>query len=290
MNRVMDSFGFRGYLMEYSIAGDGDDYVLIMHGGHSNRHEIFGVEKLVEEGFTVIIPSRPGYGQTSKEIGTSLAEVAEYYIVLLNHLKISSVHLIGISAGGPSGIYLTAKYPEKVKSLTLQSAVTKEWLKPGDSLYHVAQVIFRPPFEKLTWKFLSIFNNLFPRFIFKQMVPSFSTLTYDEVLDRMAVKDIEEIRKMNNRQSSGSGFLVDLSQTGTLSSHYMMDIRHPTLIIHSKHDAPVPIEHAHYAHAHIYDSTLLETESWGHLIWLGKQTDEVETEVINFLKNHRALP
>jgi pimeloyl-ACP methyl ester carboxylesterase len=122
------------------------------------------------------------------------------------------VHLLAVSAGGPSGIYLASRYPERIETFTLQSAVTKEWLTPADKAYKAAKILFHPSIENLTWKLVSFMNNSFPRFIFKQMVPSFSKLPYKEVVTKMNEEDIEEIRKMNSRQRSAQGFLIDLDQ------------------------------------------------------------------------------
>lgn len=286
MNRIIDVYKFNHNSIEYSITGDGQNPVLLLHGGHSNCNEQFGIDALVDQGFTVIIPSRPGYGRTSKKIGESPAKTSEYYIELLNHLSIKQAHLIAISAGGPSGIYLASKYADRIKSLTLQSAVTKEWLKPEDNLYKISKIIFRSPFEKMTWTLLSTFNNFFPKLIFKYMCPSFSTLSYGDIRNEITDEDIEEIRKMNNRQSSGSGFLIDLLQTDQNTNQYLQDITCPALIIHSKHDASVPLEHAVHAQRSIPDSTLVLTESWGHLIWLGKHAQGMNNKVINFLRNN----
>lgn len=285
MDRIIDVCTFKHNSIEYSITGDGQNPVLLLHGGHSNCNERFGIDALTDQGFTLVIPSRPGYGRTSKKIGESLAETSEYYIELLNHLSIKQAHLIAISAGGPSGIYLASKYPDRIKSLTLQSAVTKEWLRPEDNLYKLSKIIFRSPFEKMTWSLLSTFNTLFPKLAFKYMSPSFSTLSYGEILNEIADEDIEEIRKMNNRQSSGNGFLIDLFQTDQITSQYLRDILCPTLIIHSHHDASVPLDHAFHAQSNIPDSTLVLTESWGHLIWLGRHAEEMNCKVINFLKS-----
>ena len=55
-------------LTEYSRAGTGPA-VLLVHGGHSNCGEEFGVPELLDAGFSVVIPSRPGYGRTPLSTG-----------------------------------------------------------------------------------------------------------------------------------------------------------------------------------------------------------------------------
>jgi pimeloyl-ACP methyl ester carboxylesterase len=283
MDRKVEMFSVEGKTIEYSIVGEGIP-ILIMHGGHSNCYEEFGYSALIKQGFSLITPSRAGYGKTSKDIGGSISSACEFYLKLLNHLNLEKIHLIAISAGGPSGIYFTSRYPERVKTLTLQCAVTKEWLTPEDRTYKIAQILFRPAVESYIWKLVSFMNNLFPRYMFKQMTSSFSKLPYGDVATKMNKEDIEEIRKMNNRQKSGYGFLIDLSQTAMISSDELQVISCPTLIIHSQNDGAVPIDHAYHANKHISHSELFLLDSWGHLIWLGSGVEELDKKMADFLK------
>jgi pimeloyl-ACP methyl ester carboxylesterase len=286
MERRIEIFSSEGISIEYSIIGKGEP-IFVMHGGHSNCNEEFGYKTLVENGFSVITPSRAGYGGTSKEVGKSLSIACEYYSKLINHLNIEKVHLLAISAGGPSGIYFASKYPEFVCTLTLQSAVTKKWLTPKDKEYKAARILFRPKAEKFTWILISSMNNIFPRFIFKQMLPSFSKLKYSEAKEKMNKDDVEAIRKMNNRQRSGFGFFIDLAQVNEITIEDLRAVTCPTLIMHSKHDGSVPLEHPYYAHENISSSELCLLDSWGHLIWLGKSSNETDENIINFLKSYK---
>lgn len=216
--RLIGTYTIEDETIEYSITGKKGEPILVMHGGHSNCYEQFGYDSLIQNGFMIITPSRAGYGKTSKTMGKSLSKACKYYMKLLDHLGIEKIHVLAISAGGPSGLYLASHYPERVKTLTLQSAVTKEWYTPKDAIYKLAQVLFHPVSEKVTWKLTSSMSNLFPKFIFKQMIPSFSKLPYEQIKNNFTNVDINEVRKMNNRQRSGSGFLIDLTQTKEITS------------------------------------------------------------------------
>lgn len=283
MTRIMGTYSVEGYHIEYTIVGKGDP-ILVMHGGHSNCNEVFGYESLINSGFMIITPSRAGYGKTSRNIGESLGKACNYYVKLLDHLGIEKVHVLSISAGGPSGLYFASHYPERIKTLTLQSAVTKEWHTSKDKIYKLAQILFHPNSEKMTWKLIAFMSNLFPKFLFKQMLSSFSTLSYKEIKDKMSEEDINEVRMMNNRQQSGAGFLIDLSQTKEITSEDLKAITSKTLIMHSKHDGAVSLEHAQYAHRFIAGSQLDILEAWGHLIWLGKESKDMHERLVDFLK------
>lgn len=285
MNRRIERYLADGLAIEYSISGEGAP-ILVMHGGHSNCHEEFGYKALAENGFMIITPSRPGYGGTSKEIGENLSKACMYYAKLLDHLKLEKVHLLGISAGGASAIYFASKYPERVATLTLQSALSKTWLTQKDKEYKAARLLFHPKVEKMTWMMISTINNVFPGFIFKQLFPSFSNLKFSEAKGKINQSDVEAIRKMNNRQRSGFGFMIDLEQVNEITIKDLKAINCPTFIMHSKHDGSVPVEHAYYAHEHIPLSELCLLDSWGHLIWLGNSSDETDEEIIKFLGSY----
>ncbi|WP_339238145.1 alpha/beta hydrolase [Oceanobacillus sp. FSL W7-1281] len=283
MERILGTYFVDGQTIEYSITGKVGTPILVMHGGHSNCYEEFGYEPLVKSGFMLITPSRAGYGKTSKEVGENLSKASDYYVKLLDYLNIDKVHLLAISAGGPSGLYFASRYPDRVKTLTLQSAVTKEWLTSEDIIYKAAQILFRPAVEKIIWKLASSMSNIFPEFMFKQMVPSFSNLSYKEIKESVLAKDIDEIQRMNKRQRSGYGFLIDLSQTKEITSKNLQAISSPTLIMHSEYDGSVPLEHAYYADQQIRDSELCLLDAWGHLIWLGRGSDKVNERLVKFL-------
>lgn len=289
LKRITDTYKLNGQTIEYSITGEEGEPVLVMHGGHSNCYEEFGYESLIKSGFMIITPTRAGYGRTSKEIGESLSKACGYYVELLTHLGIEKVHVLSVSAGGPSGLYFASHYPKRVKTLTLQSAVTQEWHTPKDKIYKLARILFSPSSEKMTWKLTSSMSNRFPKFMFKQMVPSFSKLSYEQIKDKMADEDVDEVRKMNNRQRSGDGFLIDLLQPKELTSKDLKAISSPTLIMHSKHDGAVSLEHALYASKQILDSKLCILESWGHLIWLGEGNKEIKEKLVDFLTRHSKL-
>jgi pimeloyl-ACP methyl ester carboxylesterase len=206
--------------------------------------------------------------------------------ILLQHLNIEKAHVLAISAGGPTGIIFAKKFPHLTLSLTLQSAVTKEWLTPKDRTYRVASVLFNSRTEKYTWGMISAMSNRFPHFIFKQMFSSFSTLKYKDAKDKIGGNDIALTAQMNNRQRSGYGFLIDLSQTKELTVKDLKSINCPTLIMHSKFDSSVPTEHAKLAYENILHSKLCLLETWGHLIWLGNLSKDTDDLVIQFLKGN----
>lgn len=280
MNRIIGTYETNGHVTEYSIIGDGTP-VLVMHGGHSNCYEEFGYRHLLDHGFKIITPSRAGYGMTTT---ASLHDAVCRYVELLDHLQVDRVHLIGMSAGGTSAIKLAALFPERINTMTLQSAVVGRWLTAEHTEYKTAQVIFRFPIERWTWRLLSTFGNYSPRLSFKPMFSSLSTLPYEQAKHLIWEEDIEEIRKMNNRQRSGKGFLLDLKNSALLQKEDLARVQCPTLIQASLNDRSVSNAHAYFAKTHISSATLKFYNTWGHLIWVGEGSDKVSKNLISFLQ------
>ncbi len=77
LERIVFHLNIEGKDIEYSIIGK-EIPILIFHGGHSNCHEKLGYEALVQQGFSLITPSRSGYGSTYKAIGESLLTTSKY--------------------------------------------------------------------------------------------------------------------------------------------------------------------------------------------------------------------
>lgn len=256
MHQEISRFNFGDTTIEYSVIGKGVP-ILLFHGGHSSCHEEFGYQRLLTSGYSIITPSRAGYGYTSPI--TDLVQVCHIYKSLLDHLTIEKVHVIAVSAGGPTGITFSSMFPDQVASFTLQCAVTKPWLVPEDKEYKMAMHIFKPETEKRTWKILAVMNNLFPELTFRMLASSFSNLPYSEVRKRLDDHFAEAFRKMNNRQRSYSGFLIDLEQTQRDYSKELAAIQAQTFIMHSQNDNLVPLSHPENAKALIPKSEVCMT-------------------------------
>ncbi len=99
--------------------------VLLVHGSPgdgSNFHRLAPL--LAEQGFRVLAPDLPGFGGSSQQIADySIHAHAGYLAALVDHLGIETVHAVGFSLGGGVVIHLEEQLRERVRSLTLLSAV-----------------------------------------------------------------------------------------------------------------------------------------------------------------------
>src|SRR5713226_889844 len=111
-------------LIEYRSVGQGPA-VLVLNGGHTNCHSPLGHEAFfLQQGFQLIIPSRPGYSRTPSSTGKRAEAFADALMSLLDLLQLDQVIVVGISAGGPTALQLAGRHPERVSKVILQNAAT----------------------------------------------------------------------------------------------------------------------------------------------------------------------
>jgi pimeloyl-ACP methyl ester carboxylesterase len=105
--------------VEYAIIGEGPP-VLAIHGsggGFDQGLEIIG--PLAEHGFQLIAPSRFGYLGSSFPPGASPELQADAFASLLDRLGLSSVAVLGASAGALSAMQFAIRHPERCRALVL---------------------------------------------------------------------------------------------------------------------------------------------------------------------------
>ncbi len=88
--------------------------------------------------FRVVTFDPPGIGggeRTTDPAAFELDRVVDYAIDLLDHLSIGRSHVLGLSMGGAYGLWLTARYPERVDRLVLMSTVSPEWAFADDPAF-----------------------------------------------------------------------------------------------------------------------------------------------------------
>ena len=112
--------------IEYRLEGSGPT-VVVLNGGHCSRESRLSHERLIEHGFSVLTPSRPGYDSTPSEVGRTAQEAADALAALLDVLQIPTADVIGISASGPTALAFALRYPSRIRKLIMESTVTTVW-------------------------------------------------------------------------------------------------------------------------------------------------------------------
>src|SRR5713226_1030929 len=111
--------------MNYDQQGTGEPLILIPYLAADHACYAFQVADYAKH-FTCIAVDPRGAGVTDKPVGTYSTELfADDIAAFMQALGIAQAHVAGLSLGAATGMWLAAKYPAKVKSLSLHSAWPK---------------------------------------------------------------------------------------------------------------------------------------------------------------------
>jgi len=168
---------------------------------------------------------------------------------LLDHLKLDSVNIVGISYGASVALQFAAKHQEYVRKLVVANVVAKTspWLKAigdgwnqvgktrnGDAYYNITiPYIYSPQFytKRLEW----MENRK------KILIPIFSNPDFLDAMERLTIS----------------------AETHDVKSN-LKDIEVDTLIISSKEDYLTPVFEQEYIHKQMPNSSLVVLPECGH--------------------------
>jgi 3-oxoadipate enol-lactonase len=111
-----------GIEMYYEVQGEGEPLVLIPYLAADQACYAFQVAEYAKH-FTCYTVDLRGAGLSGKPEGTyTTALLADDVAAFMHAAGIENGHVFGLSLGAATGMFLAAKYPELVKSLSLHSA------------------------------------------------------------------------------------------------------------------------------------------------------------------------
>ena len=111
--------------INYDHQGTGENLILIPYLAADSACYAFQVADYAKH-FTCISIDLRGTGESDKPEGVYSSELfADDIAAFMHELGIPKAHIFGLSLGAATGMWLAAKYPEKVKSLSAHSGWTK---------------------------------------------------------------------------------------------------------------------------------------------------------------------
>lgn len=270
--------------IEYREVGEGPA-VLVLNGGHTNCNTPFGHERFfVEQGYRLILPSRPGYGRTPLITGRSAEAFADALATFLDYLNLQQVIVVGISGAGPTALQLAGRHPQRVEKLILQNAVTGGRLSTTKTKLG-AYLLFNHWVEGWTWAAFRFFVRSQPHRALKVMLGSLSCLDPAQVVATMSQEQHQGALALLQALRSGAGFLNDYQHIcGGLGR-----ITAPTLIIRSRYDGSIDESHAAYAAERIPKAQLFVSPAESHLLWFSAYNEAIEKKMAEFLEMRSLL-
>jgi pimeloyl-ACP methyl ester carboxylesterase len=241
-----------------------------------------GNEALLAAGFSILTPSRPGYGKTPLSVGKTAPEAAEAMAALMERLGISNADVIAESSGGLTAIYLAARHPERVRKLVLEEAVTKYMKDEDPKGFETRKKFYESQYGYMRYM-LKILARTAPKSLARVSMSIFGSHDPDEAVKRMSKADIDGISSFYLSWGPSWGQAASNDMDHAAEAAVLNSIKAPTLIVHSRSDAAIPFALAKYSHANIAGSELWESPAWSHMV-SGPEAAVVDTKVVEFLK------
>ncbi len=280
--------------IEYALKGSGP-VILLLHGGPGGYDQsLLDMDMWINEGFSLLAISRPGYLRTPLSTGETFEQQADAIDALLSALGITEVAIIGASAGGPPAIHFALRYPDRVKALVLMAAVSQQYTVDESQTKSLLGRIFLSGFmaDIGVWIF-DIVTRRWPALSMKESFKETVNLepekmnTYIEqvMLNPEQVSWYKRfIQTTCPLTSRLAGLNNDLKQLQKVSFSNLKDIRSPTLVIHGTVDKDVSFSNAEFSVSSIPNAKLYRLDNVGHVLWLGEHVSQMNSELVDFLK------
>lgn len=114
----MPIFNRNGTKLFYDDQGEGFP-LLLLHGLTSNHQMFYKEIEFFKENFRVISLDSRGHGESDRPEQYTLSDHVEDTIALLDHLKLDSCHIIGVSMGSYIAQGVAIRIPQRVQKLVL---------------------------------------------------------------------------------------------------------------------------------------------------------------------------
>ena len=274
--------------VEYSEAGTGDP-VLYFHGTGVTGDVMVAVESpIIDDGFRLIVPNRPGYGRTPLSPHHSAAACASLAAALLDVLGIDSVSVMGSSGGAVFAASFAVHYPSRAESLILLCPQVHRWdhtrWLPTTSRWTLP--LLKRPFLRAL--LLKRYRMLLRRASVAQFLKAQAGERYPEVAGDPASQTL--CRRTLTAMAEGTkyagfenDFVVFVSEDviGPCGS-----VQTPTLIIHDVTDPLAPLDHVDWFASNCPQCERVSVHAAGHLVWVGPDTGAMHRIRMRFLKEH----
>jgi len=281
--------------IEYSFEGSGP-VVMTLHGGFGgyDQGELVG-DSLIEAGFKVLSPSRPGYLRTPLYVGATPEQQADAMVNLMDALGVDQVGVIGYSAGCSVAFQMAVRHPTRVWGLVLECLGGQPQQGPLyqlltqfvsiDALTDFSSWLLflatRSDFRGTSEVVLSLDNSLSPIDLNNRIAYVMDHRKQKRFLRKFILSNIP----LSPRKD---GLLNDIANLDPWQSPAYISayptVHTPTLIISSPDDTSGFYPEAVFVSQQIPGAQLITVGNTGHFIWLGSHTKQWEPALRYFLK------
>jgi 3-oxoadipate enol-lactonase len=259
-----------GIDINYEVQGEGEPMVLIPYLAADQACYAFQVAEYAKH-YTCYSMDLRGAGLSSKPEGEYTTELlADDVAAFMQAAGIGRAHIFGVSLGAAAGMWLTAKYPEAVKTLSLHSA----WDKTDPFLRVIVQG-WRIMAEALDSVTEMVIAGIFPFCLTPELYAA-----RPEYVDALA----EFVR--GRPMPPVDAFL---RQSGAVLAHdattVIGSIQAPTLITYGRHDIVTSTRFAGPLTEAIANTELIVFEDCAHTA-IYENVEGFNVQTLDFLQRH----
>lgn len=259
-----------GITINYEQQGSGEPLILIPYLSADNTCYAFQVAEYAKH-FTCISVDTRGTGESDKPEGVFSTELyADDVAALMQAVGIERAHVSGLSLGGSIGMWLAAKHPDKVKSLSIHAAwtrtdpyikaVVESWQVMAKAYGSVTELViqgifpwcFTPQLYATRYDYIQSLAD------FVRSRPPMTVEAFIQQADAVIAHDVE-------------------AQLGRITA--------PTLITFGRHDQVTSVRFAEPLRNGIKDSELVIFETSSHAP-IYEAVEEFNQKTLAFLQRH----
>lgn len=271
--------------------------VLVLHGafGGYDQAELVG-DQLLQQGFTILAPSRPGYLRTPLYVGQTNAQQADAMVALLDALGIDKVAVLGFSAGSQIAFEFAVRHPDRTWALVLECLGAHPSDTPEYKLFNEFLELANGEVANFGSFLFDLFTKAYPLEAVKFILSNDNNLSPCALRERIryvynnkyqlrfALNFIQSVMPLEPRIP---GILNDIGDN--LDPWYTLPynlLKTPTIIIQSTNDSSGSYPEAKWVAKQIPGVKFVKVEDSGHFIWLGPNASSWESKLGSFLKKH----
>jgi class 3 adenylate cyclase/predicted esterase len=255
----------------YHVIGDGPIDLLIVPGAISHLelvHELPGVNSNVQRlaRFARIISfDKRGVGLSDRVVGVpSLEERVDDVRAVLDAVRSRKTVLLGFSEGCPMSLLFSATYPDRVSHLVLVGGFIR-------ADYSVSE----PQFEAIAEKIVAGWGS---GQMMKRVVG----------ISEGTKEQLATLGKFERMSCSPGAFKAVMVMNRRINVEpILQSVRVPTLLLHSKIDAVVPVSEGRKLADAIVGAKYIEYEDLPHGLLLTPRGEEVINDIEEFVTGHR---
>lgn len=242
----------------YELKGKGEKTIAFLNGIAMSTPWWKPQVKNFSDDYKVLLHDFRGQGQSTLQPNNfTFEQHADDFYTLLGKLNIDEIHIMGVSYGAEVAMVFALKYPEKVSSLLLGTAVSE----------------VRPLLKAKIESWILASKTYDGKLFFKVMAPYIYSNNFYERKSTWLEDRAEQFDKIVNKEWF-DGFIALCENFLTLDiTDQLNNINVPTLVVSAKEDILKPPLYSKIISKNIPNTKLKLVENSGHGLFAEKPTE-----------------